>query len=164
MMAPKIQPITAFDNHLLAELHQRCFTAAWDRPWNAKSFSDILAMPGAMGAVISVNDAPVGFDLALQTDCELELLLLAVLPEARGQGLAYHLLTDLLAASQIRGVSRILLEVAQSNAAALACYSKAGFVSCGRRRDYYPGPIDALLLEKRFTQNSHLRETLGSGP
>lgn len=148
MPTPVLQPIGPFDIDLLAELHRRCFTAIWDRPWTAKSFADILAMPGIAGETMRIDAAPVGFGLTLQALDEVELLLIAVLPENRGQGLALKLLDSLLSAAAINGAKRALLEVAEGNISAIASYTKVGFTTCGRRKQYYPGPTDAVLFEK----------------
>ena len=51
-----------------------------------------------------------------------------------------------------QGVSRLLLEVRASNAAAIGLYRKYGFIETGRRKNYYPLPEggyeDAILMEK----------------
>jgi ribosomal-protein-alanine N-acetyltransferase len=148
MTAPVLQPIGPFDTELLAELHRQCFTAPWDRTWNARSFADVLSMPGAAGSIILVDGAPLGFGLTLQALDEVELLLLAILPQARGRGLGLLLLDNLLSAAVARGAKRALLEVAEKNIPAIGAYTKVGFTICGRRKQYYPGPTDAVLFEK----------------
>jgi ribosomal-protein-alanine N-acetyltransferase len=147
-LALDIRPIGPFDTELLAELHRRCFTATWDRPWSAQSFAEILAMPGAAGLLASLGPEPVGFGLTLQAADEVELLLLAVLPDRRGHGIAGKLLSNLLAMAGAKGARRALLEVADANRAAIACYARIGFAVCGRRKHYYPGSTDALILDK----------------
>lgn len=160
MTAPVLQQIGRFDTDLLAEMHRRCFTAAWDRPWTATSFADVLAMPGAAGQILRVGDAPLGFGITLQAVDEVELLLIGILPEARGAGLGSMLLDSLLSAAAAQGATRALLEVAAENHAAIASYTKVGFTICGRRKQYYPGPTDAVLYEKalnsrRIDDKSH---------
>lgn len=142
------RPIGQFDLDLLAELHRRCFTAIWDRPWSAQSFAEVLAMPGASGLVASRGLEPIGFGLTLQAADEVELLLLAILPEQRGHGLAGRLLEELLALAAAKGATRAVLEVAEGNQAAIACYIGIGFSACGRRKQYYPGPTDAVIFDK----------------
>jgi ribosomal-protein-alanine N-acetyltransferase len=142
------RPLASFDVDLLAALHGQSFDAAWDRPWSPRSFADVLAMPGAAGQLAILNDAPIGFGLTLAAVDEVELLLLAILPAHRRQGHAGHLLTALLQAAQANGAGRAILEVAGPNSAAIACYRRAGFTPCGRRKAYYDGKIDALIFEK----------------
>ena len=72
---------------------------------------------------------------------------LAVRPEWRGQGLARHLLSAVIAESVGMGAIRATLEVRRSNASALRLYAGAGFVEAGVRRNYYTQPVeDALVL------------------
>jgi [ribosomal protein S18]-alanine N-acetyltransferase len=142
------RPAGVFDLDLLAALHRQCFQAGWDRPWSSQSFAEILAMPGTAGLIAADGDAPVGFGLTLQAVDEIDVLLLAILPEQRRQGFAGKLLAVLLRNAHRAGARRALLEVAAPNDAAIACYQHAGFTQCGRRKAYYLGKIDALIFEK----------------
>lgn len=145
---PVFRALGAADTALLGEMHRLAFDATWDRVWTATSFADILAMPGACGMLATLADEPVAFGAMLVAANEAELLLLATLPRHRRAGIARRLLKELTNEARARGASRILLEVAAPNEAALAFYEAAGFSACGRRRDYYPGGTDALVLEK----------------
>lgn len=92
-----------------------------------------------------------GFCLATLVLDEASLLLIAVRPRAQGRGLGRSLLQALLAALAGRTIGRCLLEVRESNAAALALYRGCGFVRDGRRRGYYADGAggereDAILM------------------
>ena len=77
---------------------------------------------------------------------------LAVLPAWRGQGLASHLLAEVMAEAARLGVDSATLEVRRSNTEALRLYAKAGFVEAGVRRNYYTQPVeDALVLVRKST-------------
>ena len=67
-------------------------------------------------------------------------------PGARGQGHARAALAGFLAEAARRGASVVHLEVAETNAAALALYARAGFAPVGRRPRYYADGTDALVL------------------
>lgn len=125
----------------LAALH----ASAFDRPWDAAAFADLLAA----GGVLAVAE-PDGFILIRAAADEAEILTLAVRPEARGQGLAGALLRQALADAATHNVRRVFLEVADDNLAARAVYAKAGFEQAGIRARYYVRPDgsrhDALLL------------------
>ena len=74
---------------------------------------------------------------------------LAVRPEARGGGVGRRLLEVGLAMAGRRGARVALLEVRESNQAAIELYRSLGFVAVGTRRNYYSQPLeDALLLRK----------------
>lgn len=76
---------------------------------------------------------------------ELHITLIAVDPLRRRQGLGFQALEALLTEGHRRGAERATLEVACSNAAAQALYTKAGFQQAGRRRGYYRNGDDALI-------------------
>ncbi len=87
-----------------------------------------------------------GFVLARAVADEAEILTLAVDPLLQRQGAGRLLLRAAMHGARQRGAAAMFLEVAPSNAAALALYGAAGFAQVGRRPRYYPGGGDALVL------------------
>jgi ribosomal-protein-alanine N-acetyltransferase len=84
-----------------------------------------------------------------------ELDSMAVLPEARRQGIGAALLRAVLAWAAGERARRISLEVRASNAAALGLYARFGFRPEGRRPGYYTDPAeDALILITEVTPAS----------
>ena len=77
---------------------------------------------------------------------EAEILDVAVPEKQRRQGYAYRLLSEFLLFASQHSVQDLFLEVRESNAAALALYSKLGFAHSGRRPNYYRQPGEAALL------------------
>lgn len=130
----------------LAEIHAEAF----DAPWDAMAFRDLLSQPGVI-AVAEVD----GFILIRVVADEAEILTLAVRPAARRRGIAGRLTAQAAAAAQSLGATRLFLEVAEDNAPARALYAALGFQPAGRRRGYYArkdGPAaDALILALNFT-------------
>lgn len=130
----------------LADLHSAAFP---HDPWHAADFAAFLQDPTTL-----LVSGPTGFALLRVVLDEAEVLTLAVLPSAQGRGVGTQLLSTALTQAQARGASRLFLEVAADNAAALALYARAGFVQAGLRRGYYARTgvkrIDALLLEHRL--------------
>lgn len=87
----------------------------------------------------------------LKTTGELEIYNVAVLPEARQQGLAKKLLKLVLATARTLGLERAVLEVREGNVAAIGLYESTGFTRCGMRKAYYSEPVEnALLYEYIF--------------
>jgi ribosomal-protein-alanine N-acetyltransferase len=125
----------------LAGLHATAFPA----PWDAAAFEALLDQDG----VFALED-PDGFILLRAVADEAEILTLAVRPTARRRGLGGRLVRDGAAVAATRGATRLFLEVAGDNPAALALYARAGFVEAGRRPGYYARPgggrQDALIL------------------
>ena len=72
----------------------------------------------------------------------------AIHPDFRRQGAGGGLLDAVLEEMRGRGAGRIWLEVRPSNLAALALYRSRGFVTVGRRKNYYAdNGEDALVMQ-----------------
>jgi len=143
--APEIRPVTPFDLELVAALHAACFAEGW----SAASIATLLAGPGAFGLLAASDGEPAGFILVRPAADEAEILSLAVLPAWRRRGLARRLLAAALERLAAAGTRRLLLEVAEDNAAARRLYQGAGLVPVGRRPGYYRsegGATAALVL------------------
>ena len=163
MSAPqlKIRTVESFDLPVLVALHEACFTEAWDQRWSQKSFSEVLAMPGAGARIAAIGTEPVGFALARIAADEAELLLIGIHPEHRRGGHGRALLQHMLEALQRGGARQVFLEVAENNAAANRFYRAMGFRPVGRRTGYFQAAtaIDALVMAKPLG----VREAQGEG-
>ncbi len=129
----------------LATLHAAAFSDS--RSWSAKEFSDLLSSPFVF--VIAQHG---GFALGRAIADEAELLTIAVQPNQRRQGLGKTLLKSFERESQTRGATRVFLEVAADNAAAIALYATQTYAVCGHRPNYYTRndgtQVDACLMDK----------------
>ncbi len=129
-------------------------TAAFDprygEAWSAPQVLGSFATGIAWARLAEAGGVAVGFTLCRRVGPEAELLLIGVLPAARGSGNGAALLAVARRDAQARGADSIFLEVREDNAAALALYRRGGFTVIGRRRDYYRGPgdtrFDAITL------------------
>jgi len=88
-----------------------------------------------------------------------DLLRVIVSPERRGQGIARKLLIASILMAQAAGAVRILLEVEEDNASALAVYARLGFTPIDRRRDYYGPGLHALVMELPIESLSYSPES-----
>lgn len=89
-----------------------------------------------------------GFLLAWRAADELHVTDLGVAAAFRRRGLARYLVRDLRASGEHSGARVILLEVRESNAAALALYAGVGFVELDRRARYYADSgEDAVVMQ-----------------
>lgn len=83
---------------------------------------------------------------------ECQLFNIAITPEFQGKGLGRTLLHLVVGEVQQSGCRTCVLEVRQSNTAAIALYAGQGFTQVGLRKDYYPAlqpglsPENALLF------------------
>jgi len=133
-------PAGAEQAPLLAEIHAAAFPPA--EAWDAAAIATLLATPGT-GALLLGRE---GMALLRVAADEAEILTLAVRPESRRRGAGRALLDAAMEAAAAAGAARMLLEVAEDNAAARALYAAAGFAPAGRRPRYYPDGRDALVL------------------
>ena len=138
------------NKELLAALHAACF----DDAWSARSIGAMLATPGAFGLLAGAgDDGPAGFILLRAAADEAEILSLAVLPAARRRGVGRRLLAEAIDRLVEAGVRRLVLEVAENNAAARGLYAGAGFAEVGRRPGYYrqgPRLVAALIMARNL--------------
>jgi ribosomal-protein-alanine N-acetyltransferase len=140
-LAPPILSV-ADDRHVgsVMAVMAHSFEPLWGEAWTEAQLTSALLLDGSFARLVLAEDgAPLGFSLCRGVAGEVELLLVAVLPAARGRGLGRALLAQSRADSIARGMNEIFLEVRESNLAALRLYQSAGFVAVGRRRDYYSG-------------------------
>jgi ribosomal-protein-alanine N-acetyltransferase len=119
----------------LASIHARAF-ACGARAWLAGELTALAAGAGVF-AVLDDDATPRGFALFRQVLDEAELLTIAVAPEHGNNGVGRALLRHGLDHLGASGCRRVFLEVAPSNAPALALYAAAGFEKVGERSRYY---------------------------
>ncbi len=136
----------------LARLHGLCFSPLPETPWSESAFRTILGLPTTFALVARQDETDasgllVGRVLGVE---EAEILTLCVVPGARRAGVARELLDAFF--RHVGAQTRVVLEVAVDNAAAITLYESAGFVPAGLRPDYYGGQgrkVDALVYARR---------------
>ena len=145
-------------DHIMVVM-EGAFDPAYGEAWNRRQVSDALAMPSTRALVIDTRGLPIeegpdsgrpaGFVLTRHAADEEEILLIAVLPQYRGQGFGQELIERLFAAARTRGVERVFLEMRRGNPAE-HLYRKSGFEPIGMRANYYRladgGRVDAITF------------------
>jgi [ribosomal protein S18]-alanine N-acetyltransferase len=130
----------------LATLHAMCFDTP--RPWNAKEFSDLLSSKQVY--LVTANQ---GFALGRIAGPEVELLAIAVHPDARRQGTGQQLLEEFEIRAKLDNANEVILEVGENNSAAIKLYRKNGYETAGFRKDYYAKPTgekSSAIVMRRF--------------
>ena len=80
----------------------------------------------------------------------------AVVSAARRGGVGRALCKAVIDWCRWFGAAAVELEVRAGNVGAIALYSELGFVSVGRRREYYRGPVeDALVMKLEFRERDN---------
>lgn len=117
---------------------------------------DEKAQAGAFFAVAARDDdACLGFAQLTAVDhvSGHAHLGLALVPSARGHGLAKHVLAGLARyAADVLALRKLCLEVRADNEPALAAYRRAGFAEVGRRLRHFfaRGALHDVVLMERF--------------
>jgi len=131
-----IRPATAADVDALAALEADLFGAdAW-------SPASVGAEVTAGRVLVADEEGIAGYVVTLAAGDVLDLMRIAVRPDRRRHGLAHALLE---AASTDR---RMLLEVGERNAGAIAFYAAEGFTEIARRDRYYRDGSAAVVMER----------------
>ena len=120
--------------------------------WPEPSVKEVVTSQGTLALLSEAAGKAIGFLIGRQAADEAEILNLAVVKESRRRGEGGALLEAALEEFRARGVSRVFLEVRDSNGAGIAFYGKHGFSKIGRREGYYRDPFEsAIVMEKKLT-------------
>jgi len=129
----------------MAHLYARCFPH--ERGWSSEEFDRFAQDPKVV-----IESIQHGFAILRIVADEGELLSIAIDPNHQKRGHATRLFQKLLDHAANRGATTLFLEVAGSNAAAIAAYLSWGFTQVGLRKGYYlrddGGREDALILRR----------------
>jgi len=142
-----VRPATAADVPTIADLELDNL--------GADAWSEGLVREGVVGnlptisyLVAEVDGAVVGHATASVVADIAELQRIAVDPAHRRTGLASELLDAVVDAARAGGADRLLLEVREDNAGAIAFYAARGFVEVDRRRRYYRDGTTAVVMRR----------------
>ena len=118
--------------------------------WTEWGFKELLGWRGVLALVSEDDRKVIGFIIGRQVGGEAEILNAAVILTKRRKGQGGALLKAVMDDFRERGVSRVFLEVRESNEAGIAFYEKHGFSRTGRRAGYYRDPDEpAIVMEVR---------------
>ncbi len=131
----------------IAQLERICFSD----PWSENSIHSEVRNPLSLWLVAVDGDKIAGYVGSQSVLGWADMMNLAVDPEYRRMGIGENLVTELINKLKDNQVTCLTLEVRLSNAAAIALYTKLGFLEVGRRPGYYHNPReDALILRKEW--------------
>lgn len=120
--------------------------------WSLESFRESLGWQDVVAFISEGAGHATGFIIGRQVGDEAEILNLAVMPTWRRKGQGRALMGAVLREFGARRVSRVFLEVRESNEAGIAFYSQHGFTKTGRRPSYYRKPNEAaIVMERKLT-------------
>ena len=121
--------------------------------WSEKSLGQSLSQGN--GWVAEAEGGIAGFLVGRVAADEFEILNLAVKTALRRKGIATRLVSRATEDARAVGARSAFLEVRASNAGAIGFYSRMRFLQCGRRPNYYSGPVeDAVMLVLHIDKNT----------
>ena len=141
-MAMYIVPMTEEHIAATAALEAQCFST----PWSAAALREELDNPHAVFLVAADGERVQGYAGMHHVGDEGYIDNVAVLPEARRQGVARELMRALEAYGREHALYRLTLEVRASNVAAIALYTGAGYVCDGVRPNFYRKPTEDAAI------------------
>jgi ribosomal-protein-alanine N-acetyltransferase len=124
--------------------------------WSRQALAEFMPLPGAFALISERGGMPTGFVLGRLVADEAEVLNLAVCEEYRRQGEGRGLVEELLRRFAKLGVSRVFLEVRETNLGAINFYERMGFRQSGRREGYYQEPREAALVYEWTRESTSL--------
>ncbi len=130
----------------IAKLEQEIFSDAWSE----RSLRDTFRQPHAKIFGAWQGNELSGYVILYYVLEEGEIARIAVGPPHRRQGAAKALLAKTEEFCAENGIERLLLDVRESNAGAIAFYRECGFAEDGIRKGFYTAPAeDAILMSRR---------------
>lgn len=141
----EIREILTGDINQVASLEQQIFSDAWSENAVAETFRQ----PQSILTGAFESNVLKGYLIVYYVLDELEIARIAVAPNCRRQGIAERLLQDLEEKSRQLKIDRWLLDVRESNQAAIGLYKKYGFSEDGKRKKFYTDPVETAILMSR---------------
>ncbi|MGN1266598.1 MAG: ribosomal protein S18-alanine N-acetyltransferase [Dorea sp.] len=138
-----VRKIREDEIEVLEQLEKRCFPD----PWSFKSILETYQQNHAVILGGYRENKMVGYVIFYYVLDEGEIARIAVEPECRRTGAATGVFEALLKLCAEKEITKIMLDVRESNASAIAFYRKCGFTDDGIRKRFYSDPVeDALLM------------------
>ena len=131
----------------VAAIENDCFS----HPWSRRSLESELQNETSRFLVAVEDGKVIGYIGMSAVIDEGYLFNAAVDSHYRKKGVGSALVRELVTWCQKHDFAFLTLEVRESNAPAIALYSRFGFVRVGERKNYYSDPAEnALLMTKYF--------------
>jgi ribosomal-protein-alanine N-acetyltransferase len=126
-------------------------------PWSQRTFWSELALMPVSREYVTLRKADtsgpiVGYAGLALSGRQADIQTLAIASSHQRQGLGQYLLKYLLDLAKSREATEVLLDVGNTNEAAIALYLKNGFVEINRRRGCYRGYDETLIMRKPLSK------------
>jgi len=126
---------------------------SFGEPWLERSILDDIRLGYSDYVVFESDGLILGYAGLHRILEEGHITNIAVHPSMRKKGIGKALLGELMRVAAEKGVTEFTLEVRESDEAAIKFYEEHGYVTEGKRKDYYPKEKgereDALIMWRR---------------
>jgi [ribosomal protein S18]-alanine N-acetyltransferase len=133
------------DALLIADIEEKSF----NEPWSLQQIEDEVMHENACILLAKTDTTAIGYISMRVNYDDIEILRIAVLPEFRRKGIASLLLSEADTVCSNNNKKLIILEVNETNTAAVLFYTKYGFVEYHKRKNYYKNHA-ALCMRKEI--------------
>ena len=118
-------------------------------PWSEGAISETFEQEQTLLLVAYADRKLIGYLILYFVLEEGEIARIAVIPECRRQGVGARMLLELEDLCEDNGITKLLLDVRESNETAISFYTSYGFVQDGVRRNFYSDPQEDGILMSR---------------
>lgn len=140
-----IREMTEADLDRVTEIERANFSV----PWKKKDFYDFMIRDDTIFLTAAEGDEIAGYIGFYGYPDEGDITNVSVDAAYRQRGIGRALLDELSRRASDRGITKIFLEVRESNADAIRLYHSAGYEQVGLRKDYYSSPKENALIMRR---------------
>jgi ribosomal-protein-alanine acetyltransferase len=145
--ALRVRSMSTSDMETAAEILRQSPGSA---KWSQDALENSLENRDTLALVAEHQTEIIGLIIGAKVGDEAEIFNLAVKDSHRRRGVGKQLVENILEEWSKFNLSRVFLEVRESNAAAIELYDGLGFRRVGRRLKYYRDPEeDALVLARQ---------------
>ena len=127
--------------------------------WGEAGYREVMSDPRVYTCLVAEDTATpsrpgaiAGMAVVAQLIDDCELCNLVVVPEYLSKRVGYSLLQASVEVAQYLKISRMLLEVRQSNHRAIEFYKRNGFRIIGERKNYYLNPRENAWVMERAVE------------
>jgi ribosomal-protein-alanine N-acetyltransferase len=153
MMDISYREAMPLDLPVLVSMERKLFS---DSPWSMGQFKEEFSgIPKTRYFIVALDSDKqiVGYAgvMVVASGVDADVLTVAVLPEARRQGIARHFMESLEKWAQMRVSPAMMLEVGVDNTSAIALYESLGYSIINTRKNYYGPGLEAHVMRKKLS-------------
>lgn len=138
----EIKDMAQEDLRQVAEIESQIFSL----PWSEKAFEESLNNRNTLYIVAKEKEKVLGYTGMYISFQEGNITNIAVNPDYRRKKIGLKLISEILKRAKQIGVTDVILEVRETNVAAISLYEKMGFEEAGIRKNFYEKPLENAII------------------